>query len=52
MSDMKISPLGGIYLEEAVRRLAAATPVELPWSGNVAHPLNMWIERVITSMRR
>lgn len=36
MSNTNISPLGGIYLEEAVRRLAGPTPLLLSWSGNVA----------------
>jgi hypothetical protein len=51
MSKMNVSPLGGIYLEEAVRRLVEPTKLLLPWSGKVERALEWWLEKAKSGLR-
>lgn len=51
MTDIKISALGGIYLEEAMRRLAEPTKRLLPWSGKVEQALEWWLEKAKRELR-
>lgn len=51
MSDMKISPLDGIYLEEAVRRMIHPTSTLLPWVDKVANKLEWWVEKAKSGLK-